>query len=88
VIRASTFTKLVRFLVADHATRTGTGSGLSLSAAMRDSLSADAIPGVLNEAHLAALDRRVRTIAVLVYHCLNRDHGSRDFRNVVIDDGF
>jgi len=89
VIRASTFIKLVRFLVADYATRNGTGSGQSLSAAMRESLSADVISGVLNAAHLTALDRRIRLIAVLVYDCLiNRGPKSRDFRRVVIDDGF
>lgn len=89
VIRASTFNKIVQFLVGDRATSTGNGSGQSLSAAMRESLANDVISGVLNEQHLAALDRRIRMIAALVYDCLERDPTrSRDFRRVVIDDGF
>jgi len=56
---------------------------------MRESLANDVISGVLNEQHLAALDRRIRMIAALVYDCLERDPTrSRDFRRVVIDDGF
>jgi len=56
---------------------------------MRESLADDVISGVLNEVHLAALDRRIRIIALLVYDCLNRDSAaSRDFSRVVIDDGF
>jgi len=60
---------------------------------MRRSLSSDVISGVLNSAHLAALDRRVRLVSLVVYDCLNRrgllrNVGSRDFRPVVIDDGF
>jgi len=54
---------------------------------MRESLSADVIPSVLNAAHLSALDRRVRIIALLLYDCLQRDTTS-DFRQVVVDDGF
>ena len=89
VIRASTLVKLVRFLVADHVIDTETGSGRSLSAAMRESLSNDVISGVLNSAHLAALDRRVRLIALVIYDCLERQsEESRDFSRVVIDDGF
>lgn len=61
--------------------------GQSLSVAMRASLAGDVIPSVLNAAHLTALDRRVRTIALLLYHCLQRDTTS-DFRQVVVDDGF
>jgi len=55
---------------------------------MRESLSDDVIPGVLNAAHLAALDRRIRVVGLLLYDCLDRHSESRDFRRVVIDDGF
>ena len=93
-IRASTLAKVVRFLLGDlAATSTGTGSrngssGRSLSAAMRESLSGDAIPGVLNAAHLTALDRRIRLTALVVYDCLRRNSASPDFSQVVVDDGF
>jgi len=82
VVRASTFVKLTRFLAAGE----GAGAGGSLSAAMRASLGDDAIAGVLNRAHLSALDRRVGLIALVVRDCLDRR--SRDPSRVVIDDGF
>ena len=55
---------------------------------MRESLSDDVISGVLNAAHLSALDRRVRLIALVVYDCLERHSASTDFSRVVVDDGF
>jgi len=82
VVRASTFVKLIRFLAAGE----GAGAGGSLSAAMRASLGDDAIAGVLNRAHLSALNRRVGLIALVVRDCIDRR--SRDPSRVVIDDGF
>jgi len=62
---------------------------------MSASLARDVIPGILNDGHLRALDRRLKIIALLLYDCLNRTAaatpvgGERNgFRNVIVDDGF
>lgn len=75
------------------------GDQLSLSRALNQSLAGDVIDGVLHNGHLVALDRRIKTVAIILYDCLNRTltpKGGVDsmkfndisFRTVVIDDGF
>ncbi|ELU01946.1 hypothetical protein CAPTEDRAFT_122583, partial [Capitella teleta] len=75
-IRASTLKRLLDF--AEEAP--------SLSEAMRVSLARDSITPVLNELHLAALDRRLRYIIETVFLC-GRDKDS-NWNSVVINDGF
>lgn len=72
---------------------------LSLSQALNRSLAGDVIDGVLHDGHLAALDRRIKTVAIIVYDCLNRtltangdvnrkQFDDHSFRRIVVDDGF
>lgn len=66
---------------------------------MSRSLEGDAIKHVLNNQHLAALDRRILKVAIIVHNCLNQTLAAiesadksrlyeRAIREVVIDDGF
>lgn len=60
-----------------------------LSDRMRRSLSRDSLTTrapILTEAHLFALDRRVRIILNTIHKCI-QDNGSRHHK-VVVDDGF
>ena len=97
LIRASTLEKVVNF--ASAAATGHHGNHMSLSQAISKSLKNDVIDGVLNNGHLAALDRRIKTLAIIVYDCLNRTltaEGSVDktrldlniVRRIVVDDGF
>ena len=98
LIRASTLEKIVDFASATVETgrKPTSGDRPSLSQAISRSLESDAIHGVLNRGHLAALDRRIRTVAIIVYDCLNRTLGSvggarldeNVVRKIVVDDGF
>ena len=76
IIRYSTLEKFVKFHIGPE----------KLSDAVRQSLSKDLLTPVLNEAHLMALDRRVKIILNKVVECISKKHGEID--RVVIDDGF
>ena len=76
VIRYSTLERLVAFHVGPE----------HLSDAVRKSQSADPLDPILNEAHLTALDRRVKIILNKVVDCIHRK--GEDMDRVVIDDGF
>jgi hypothetical protein len=74
MIRASTIHKLLKLHTGDK-----------LSIVMQRSLANDLLPDVLTQRHLAALDRRVEKLLLVVHQCV-ADNG--EYNNVIIDDGF
>ena len=52
---------------------------------MQRSLANDLLPDVLTPRHLAALDRRVQKILLILHICVTDNGGDE---NVIIDDGF
>ena len=79
MIRASTMNRLLSF----HR-----GSPLHLSEAMRKSLSKDVLSPVLNDVHLAALDRRLDYVIETVYNCGGKGREKPNWDEVILHDGF
>ena len=59
-------------------------SDRKLSDRMRSSLAKDALPDILTEAHLKALDRRVQIILIQIYNCTR----NKSIHEVIIDDRY